>query len=125
MLEVGCVQIQGKGIVSHKHPVSKNSPGEDKAARDCQYANSKGGIVGENSTEQKLRQILGEYLQKDLTGVPGDQDLIDYLGLDSISGLNLLALVEKRFQVRFDDEILASLRSIEKLCDGILQAQKR
>lgn len=81
--------------------------------------------MGEDSAEQKLRQILGEYLKKDLTGVPGDQDLIDYLGLDSISGLNLLALVEKRFQVRFDDEILASLRSIEKLCDGILQAQKR
>lgn len=81
--------------------------------------------MGENSAEQKLRQILGEYLKRDLTDVPTDEDLIDYLGLDSISGLNLLALVEKRFQVRFDDEILSSLRSIEKLCDGISQAQAK
>ncbi len=81
--------------------------------------------MGEDSAEQKLRQILGEYLKKDLTGVPADQDLIDYLGLDSITGLNLLALVEKRFQVRFDDEILSSLRSIARLCDGISQAQKK
>lgn len=81
--------------------------------------------MGENSAEQKLRQILGEYLKRDLTDVPTDEDLIDYLGLDSISGLNLLALVEKRFQVRFDDEILSSLRSIEKLCDGISQAQTK
>lgn len=81
--------------------------------------------MGENSAEQKLRQILGEYLKRDLTDVPTDEDLIDYLGLDSISGLNLLALVEKRFQVRFDDGILSSLRSIEKLCDGISQAQTK
>lgn len=81
--------------------------------------------MGENSAEQKLRQILGEYLKRDLTDVPTDEDLIDYLGLDSISGLNLLALVEKRFQVRFDDGILSSLRSIEKLCDGISQAQAK
>lgn len=81
--------------------------------------------MGENSAEQKLRQILGEYLKRDLTDVPTDEDLIDYLGLDSISGLNLLALVEKRFQVRFEDEILSSLRSIEKLCDGISQAQTK
>lgn len=81
--------------------------------------------MGEDSTEQKLRQILSEYLKQDLTDVPGNEDLIDYLGLDSLSGLNLLALVEKKFQVRFDDEILWSLRSIEKLCDGISLAQKQ
>lgn len=81
--------------------------------------------MGTNSTEQKLRQILGEHLNKDLTDVPRDQDLIDYLGLDSISGLSLLALVEKRFQVRFDDEILSTLRSIARLCDGISHAQKK
>lgn len=81
--------------------------------------------MGKDSTEQKLRQVLGEHLKKDLTAVPGDEDLIDYLGLDSISGLNLLALVEKRFQVRFDDEILWSLRSIEKLCHEITIAQQK
>lgn len=81
--------------------------------------------MGQNSTEQQLRQILGEHLKKDLSAVPREEDLFDYLGLDSISGLTLLALVEKRLQVRFNDESLSELRSIEKICAAISQTQEK
>ncbi len=75
------------------------------------------------ATATELRKLIFELTKADVTQVGPSEDLMDTLGLDSLSGLRLLALVEKKFSVRFQDEELTSLRSIEALVLAILRAR--
>jgi acyl carrier protein len=66
-------------------------------------------------TVDDVRGIVGEAARRDVSGLGPDEDLVLALGLDSLEGLRVLALVEKRFGVRFDDARLASLRSLRTI----------
>ncbi|NOT31608.1 MAG: acyl carrier protein [Planctomycetes bacterium] len=74
--------------------------------------------------ERLVRALLGELSRSDVSALGRDEDLVEHLGLDSLQGLSFLAAVEKRFQVRFPDELLAALRSVGALVEGIQSARK-
>ena len=63
----------------------------------------------------QLRTIVGEITRRDASALAPDDDLVFALGLDSLEGLRVLALVEKRFHVRFDDARLHDLRTLRQL----------
>jgi acyl carrier protein len=71
------------------------------------------------SDEEKLRVLLAEVAGQGVSAVNADEDLVEALGLDSLAGLRLLAMVEKRFGVRFADDRLGNYRTIRQLLDFI------
>ena len=73
--------------------------------------------------EARLRQVLGEQHGAIADEVPLDADLVEVLGLDSLAGLRLLALIEKRLQVRFPDQVLGRLRTLQQILDALPKAQ--
>ena len=73
--------------------------------------------------EQQLRQALTEACQKELGSIVLETDLVHELELDSMASLRLLAVVEKRFDVRFPDHLLGEYRTLQKLIDFISTAQ--
>ena len=76
-----------------------------------------------STIEQQLRQALTEACQKELAPIGLEADLVHELELDSMASLRLLAVVEKRFGIRFPDHLLGEYRTLQKLIDFISTAQ--
>ncbi len=78
----------------------------------------------DHDVEQRLRAVLGEMSYQDLSPTDLDADLVQELGLDSLAALRLLAVVEKRFDVRFPDERLADFRTLRQMRDFIAHSRR-
>lgn len=77
-------------------------------------------------TVARLRAVVGEVTKRDASKLGPDEDLVLALGLDSLEGLRVLALVEKRFAVRFDDGRLHELRTLAALANAVdLDVERR
>ena len=74
--------------------------------------------------EQDLRQALTEACQTELAPIGLEDDLVYELELDSMASLRLLAVVEKRFDIRFPDHLLGEYRTLQKLVDFISNTQE-
>jgi acyl carrier protein len=70
--------------------------------------------------ESELRRLLNEVTRKEISSAAADDDLVRQLGLDSLTGLEVLAAVEKRFGVRFPDDRLDEFRTIAHLMEVIV-----
>jgi acyl carrier protein len=75
--------------------------------------------MNDANVEQRLRTVLSEASRQDLSRLGLNDDLVRELVLDSLAALRLLAVVEKRFAVRFPDERLAEFRTLRILRDFI------
>ena len=69
--------------------------------------------------EGELRGLVAEVAGRDSAEMGLDDDLVRELGLDSLTGLRVLAALEKRFDVRFPDDRLSSIRTLRQLVDAI------
>ncbi len=78
----------------------------------------------DRDVEQRLRAVLGEMSYQDLSRTDLDADLVQELGLDSLAALRLLAVVEKRFDLRFPDERLAAFRTLRQMRDFIARSRQ-
>lgn len=67
----------------------------------------------------KLRGLVGEVTGRDASKIAMDDDLVEHLALDSLAALRLLALVEKRFDVRFPDKRLAEMRTLRAITEVV------
>lgn len=72
----------------------------------------------------RLRTLAGEVTRRDASKAGPDDDLAGALGLDSLESLRLLALVEKRFDVRFDDSRLHEIRTLRQLAATVESGRK-
>jgi acyl carrier protein len=75
--------------------------------------------VNNDDSVPLLRSVVGEVTKRDASKLGPDDELIFALGLDSMEGLRVLALVEKRFGVRFDDAELQDLRTLRSLAEAV------
>ena len=77
-----------------------------------------------NDNFEKLCAVIKKNADKDISQNDKDSDLVVELGLDSLAVLKLLAHIEKAFDVRFPDEKLSGLRTINSLLSFIENIQK-
>lgn len=77
-----------------------------------------------NTTESKLCALIEDFSKASVASLDRDIDLIETLGIDSLAALRMLAMIEKRMNVVFANEELASLRTKAKLVDAIDRASK-
>ena len=73
--------------------------------------------------EDQIRAIIRDVAHQDMTDVGRDDDLVAVLGVDSLQGLQLLARVEKRFDIRLPDEELIHLRTIGRIAEAVWKQQ--
>ena len=71
--------------------------------------------------ESELRGLLAGLSPEAASHLDLDADLVRELGLDSLARLRVLAAVEKRLAVRFDDAHLAELRTLRQLMAALQQ----
>ncbi len=65
--------------------------------------------------EATVRDVISRVSRQDVSALGSDDDLVEHLGMDSLQGLQILAGVEKRFDVRLPDEELITLRTIGRI----------
>jgi acyl carrier protein len=67
------------------------------------------------AAERLVRAIDAEVTRRDVADLAGGDDLVSAAGIDSMQGLQILAAVEKRFDVRLADDELIDLRTIDRI----------
>ena len=69
--------------------------------------------------EARVRELIGRVAKQDVSQLRSDDDLVERLGVDSLQGLQILAGVEKQFDVRLPDEELIKMRTIGRIVDAV------
>ncbi len=75
--------------------------------------------------ERELHRLLSRVSIKNVDDVRPEDDLVEKLGIDSLTALQLLAAVEKRFNVTFPDERLDEFRSLRDICTHVRNEQEK
>src|SRR4029453_16360152 len=69
--------------------------------------------------EARIRELIGRVAKLDVSQLQSDDDLVEGLGGDSLQGLQILAGVEKQFDVRLPDDELIKMRTIGRIADAV------
>ena len=69
--------------------------------------------------ETTVRDVIGRVARLDVSSLGRDDDLVEHLGVDSLQGLQILAGIEKRFDVRLPDDELITLRTIGRIVEAV------
>lgn len=76
--------------------------------------------MNRNDIDREIRSTLAHLTGQDTSGITADQDLGDALGLDSLGQLELLAAVEDRHDLMFDEVDMNQARTIAGIA-GIVE----
>ena len=82
-------------------------------------------MTGTTATEVDtvVRAIIWDISRQDVSSIGRDEDLVGVLGVDSLQALQVLAAVEKRFDVRLPDEELIQMRTIGRIAEAVCRLQ--
>lgn len=75
------------------------------------------------TTEARVRALIADVAKRDVAALASEDDLVEHLGVDSLLGLQILAAVEKRFEVRLPDDELIHLRTIGRIGAAVERAR--
>jgi acyl carrier protein len=78
-----------------------------------------------NSVERDVRAIVANITSRDVSALGREDDLALALGVDSLQGLQILAMVESRFDIRLCDDELIQMRTIARIAQAIREARIR
>ena len=67
--------------------------------------------------------IVARVSRADVSALRPDDDLVERLGVDSLLGLQILAAVETRFDVRLPDHELIHLRSVGLIAAAVIRTR--
>ena len=82
------------------------------------------GTVNRESIEKQLREIIADRIpdRPDPASLPADIPIFQKgLGLDSMSGLELITEIEKRFDVYIDDDDFDIFDSLRQLIEFVAE----
>jgi acyl carrier protein len=68
--------------------------------------------------------VIQQVSRRDTAAIGRDDDLVEALGVDSLEGLQILAGVEKRCDVRLPDDELIHMRTIARIADTVERLQQ-
>ena len=74
--------------------------------------------------EATVRDVISRVSRQDVSALGSDDDLVQHLGMDSLQGLQILAGVEKRCEVRLPDEELITLRTIGRIAEAVRRVRR-
>jgi acyl carrier protein len=72
-----------------------------------------------SAAETIVRSVIAGVTRTDVSTLGKDDDLVEHLGIDSLQGLQILAGVEKRLDLRLPDEELVTLRTIGRILAAV------
>ena len=72
-----------------------------------------------NETERIVREELSKITGKDLTQISKDDNLVEQVGLDSLSILEVFGMMEEKFNIILEPEKISELKTIADIVNLI------
>ena len=66
-----------------------------------------------DNSEQKIRDIVAEIIEVEPEEVTSEADFVNDLGMDSMQALEIMAAVEKQFNIRIPENELANITNLK------------
>lgn len=73
---------------------------------------------------KKTNEVLAEEFEIEVSDITPDADVKETLELDSLSLVDMIALIENTFGVKIKSQEIASIKSFENLYDFIAEKMK-
>ncbi|MCK1985456.1 MULTISPECIES: acyl carrier protein [Peribacillus] len=74
--------------------------------------------------KEKLVEMIAEILEVEIEDIKDDTDLVEELDADSMMALEILASVEKEFQIKIAEEELQKFTSLNNIISVIEEKSK-
>ncbi|UYW72033.1 acyl carrier protein [Bacillus cereus] len=74
--------------------------------------------------KEKLIQMIAEVLEVEIEDIKDDTDLVEELDADSMMALEILAGIEKEFQIKIPEEELQKFTSLNNIISVIEENSK-
>lgn len=71
--------------------------------------------------ETELRQMIAKIAEVDESKVTLDADFVEDLGMDSMMALEILSIIEKKYNVKLSEEYLSKIATLRSLIDIALE----
>lgn len=75
-------------------------------------------------TLSKLKDIMVEELDLDISEIKLDSNLVRDLNINSLEFLNVIMVIEEHFGVSFDESRLRKMKTVQEVVDYLVQLQK-
>lgn len=72
-----------------------------------------------------IAEILSEVAECDVEDVMLDTNLADELGVSSLMGLEILVMLERKYELKLEEEILFKMTTPRKIMDLLLEQMER
>lgn len=79
-----------------------------------------GGTAGSMGVEEKIYQIIADYLDLKPSSFNGDSSLIGDLGADTFDMLDIVGRMEEAFCIRIPEGILYRFQTVEDLIQYVI-----
>ena len=70
--------------------------------------------------EKEVRRVIELAIEKDISAVNLDDNIINKMGLDSMTALEIMAAVEERFKIRIQEQDLPRITSLRSITDILI-----
>ncbi len=72
----------------------------------------------------KINEVLAEEFEVEVTDITPDADIKETLELDSLSLVDMVALIESTFGVKIKSQEIASIKTFDSLYDFIMERRQ-
>jgi len=72
--------------------------------------------------ESKVKGIISKIIKIPVERLANDADLVEKYGMDSLSRVEVLAELEREFDIMIDDSVAMEMRNVEK-CFEVVKAR--
>jgi len=72
--------------------------------------------------ESKVKEIISKIIKIPVARLENDSDLVEEYGMDSLSRVEVLAALEREFDIMIDDSVAIEMRNVAK-CFEIVKAK--
>ena len=77
-----------------------------------------------SETEKIVREELSKIIGKDTDEISINDDLVDHVGLDSLSILEIFGMIEEKFNVVLEPDKISKMKTIEDIVNLIEKNKK-
>ncbi|PFO75042.1 acyl carrier protein [Bacillus cereus] len=81
-------------------------------------------VLMDKIQKEKLIQMIAEVLEVEIEDIKDDTDLVEELDADSMMALEILAGIEKEFQIKIPEEELQKFTSLNNIISVIEENSK-
>ncbi len=74
-------------------------------------------------TERKVREILSEQLTFPMSKISLGSSLVDDLGLDSFSAIEIAFAIESNFDIKVSQEDIAQFKTVKDIVEKVIEAK--